>query len=121
MMTRPTVPIIASRWRRKRCRAYDHWLRALSSRPSAPVVSWGRTAGIPSTNGTGSRLTGVVGSVIADPWVEEAVEDVGDQVEDDDRDRDDDQVPHDRVHVALAELVDEVVAHPVEGEDRLGD
>ena len=43
MTTRPNNPISASRWRKKRMRAYDHWLRTLSSRPAAWVSSTAAT------------------------------------------------------------------------------
>src|SRR5579862_9949972 len=128
MTTSPTSPIIASRCRRKRRRAYDHWLRATSSSPSAAAAPASVSSGGGATSPPGevgpigvSTRTGTLGSVIADPRVEEAVEDVGDQVEDHDRRGDDDQIAHDRVDVELLKLEDEVVAHPVEREDRLGD
>src|SRR4051794_21258558 len=86
-MISPTRPPMASRWRRNRLRAYDHWLRVLISRPASIV---GSTR--PITPGCAMSLTCATsglsspsgGSVIADPWVEEPVEDVCDQVEGDD-------------------------------------
>src|SRR5690242_3035794 len=89
-MSSTTRPVIARRWRRKRARAYDHCDRVLSSRPASVVASttpgactamsltWWIIVG--SKPPGSSRLI----SVIPDPRVEIAVEDVGDQIEDDD-------------------------------------
>src|SRR5919201_4831593 len=109
---------IASRCRKKRLRAYHHWLRAFSSRPvsktssaasgtvaAEPTISAGSPAtccGAATVVGTGGGATdaGLTlrgSSVIADPRVEEAVEDVGDEVEDDHHDRDDDEPRHHRI------------------------
>ena len=96
MTTRPNNPISASRWRKKRIRAYDHWLRTLSSRPAAWVSSTAATTEpgamfspsspwalgkSESSLGANGPCAGLI-SVIADARVEEAVRDVGDQVED---------------------------------------
>src|SRR4051795_12094853 len=70
------------------------------------------------SNATGAAS---VGSVISDARIEIAVDDVGDQVEDDDDRRRHDQICHHRVDVELAELVDEVVTDAVEAEHGLGD
>src|SRR5438309_5089616 len=100
MITRPISPAIASRWRMKRRRAYDHWLRALISSP-ASIVESNNPAGagsIPSIAcSTGATCsdgsTGlVVGSVIPDSRVQIPVDDVGDQVEGDDDHRRHDEV-----------------------------
>ena len=60
-------------------------------------------------------------SVIAHTRVEQAVRDVGDQVEDDDHHGGDHQERHHRIRVVAEERVDEVEPHPVEREDGLGD
>src|SRR5258705_3582260 len=60
-------------------------------------------------------------SVIPNPRIEESVENVCNQIEEDDERGGHGQVRHHRIDVQLAELRDEVVAHPVEREDRLGD
>src|SRR4030088_2523688 len=93
MMTRRTIPTIAIRWRKKRLRAYDHWLRALTSSPCSNVMStWSATPAaisvspepgwvliepVPTSGGSWSL------SVIPDPRVKEAVDEVCDQVEGD--------------------------------------
>src|SRR3954451_193808 len=97
MTTRRNNPTSASRWRKKRMRAYDHWLRTLSSRPAAWVSSTvasidpSRAMISPSTAcfvGKREWSLGAIGpcsgliSVIPDARVEEAVGDVRDQVED---------------------------------------
>src|SRR3982751_5213174 len=91
-----TRPPIASRWRRKRRRAYDHWLRALTSSPASTVASTR-----PTVPGCSMSLTCAtsgfwswsgVSSVIADPRIEISVEDVRNQVEEDDDRRRDHQV-----------------------------
>src|SRR5918992_4337117 len=129
-------------------RAYAHWLRAFSSTPASwasSVASWPRSAGcsiratppgsrpalaggptLEAESPTSSRccaslsISGCL-SVITHPWVEDAVEDVGDQVEDDDHGRSDHQPRHDRVGVGRPESVDEVEAHPIQREHRLRD
>src|SRR6266849_6879575 len=120
-MTRPTSPPIASRWCRNRWRAYDHWLRALSSRPASTVASRSPPrlgcANVPAgSSGGGSRPTGVC-SVITDPRIEVPVEDVSDEVEHDDEHRRHHQIRHQRIDIELAELLDEVVADAVEREN----
>src|SRR5579864_4692871 len=129
MMTSPTTPTIASRWRRNLRRAYDHWLRTWSSRPAAAVASSRRSgAGMMpsmacSTGATvpeGPRWAGV-GSVIPDARVEVPVQDVGDEVKDDDDDRGHHEIRHHRVEIRVLQAVDEVVAEAVEAEDRLRD
>src|SRR5438874_3500485 len=128
MITRPISPAIASRWRMKRRRAYDHWLRALISSPASTVES-STPAGagsIPSivcsSGATVSDSAGVVvGSVIADPRIQVAVDHVGDQVEHDDDHRGHDEVRHHRVVIRVLQALDEVIADPVEREDRLRD
>src|SRR6187399_1872417 len=101
-----------------------HWTprpRALSRGRVASVCappSAGMAAPAPA-NAVRSRSSDC--SVIAHAWVEDTVQDVRDQIEDDDRDRGDHQPRHDRVHVLAEEVLDEVVAHPVELEDLLGD
>src|SRR5690349_9137156 len=114
MMTRPTRPIIARRCLRNRWRAYDHWLRIWSSSPASTVES-SRPAGASTTpvsmfcsyGATVSAMRSTCfGSVIPDARVEESVGEIGDKVEHDDRNRRDDQVAHDRVHVLLAEFLD---------------
>src|SRR5947207_948127 len=122
-----TSAVSASRCRMKRRRAYAHWLRASTSRPYSYVSSVG-SAGSPgcaeisapggATASVGSRT---LRSVIADPRIEDAVEDVCDQVEEDHHRRDDHQPRHHRIRVARRERVDEVEAHAVEREDRLRD
>src|SRR2546429_6949882 len=109
---------IASRCRRKRLRAYPHWLRAFSSRPdsyesalsvssgarSVGVPGWGRTcepdayrlsrrstSGASGSPGSGGRET----SVKANPRVEEAEHDVSNEIEEDDHHRRDHQPGHD--------------------------
>src|SRR5437868_7439469 len=62
-----------------------------------------------------------VRSVIPDPRVQDAVEDIRDQVEQDDDDGGDDEVRHDRVQIERLEPLHEEVADSVEAEDRLGD
>src|SRR5438045_5352225 len=120
MTTRPKRPIIASLGRRKRRRAYDHWLRALSSSPCAAIESSWMPAGMPSTSAAGGATSiDVVGSVIPDPRVEEAVEDIRDQIEGDNRDGNDHQICHEGVHIARLQTVEKVVTHSVEREDRL--
>src|SRR6056297_1607410 len=84
---RKTKDPIASLWRRNFRRNSCHWERASTSTTllgswSAPslrsVPIGGRSCGA----GKPCSLRGVPGrSVIPDPWVEVAVEDVGDQVE----------------------------------------
>src|SRR5579862_9183068 len=142
MITRPNNPSIARRWRKKRIRAYDHWLLTLRSRPAwrvpstpgspspsiivpstAPATAWSGAIISPSNpcvvgkSSPESCLT----SVITDPWVEEAVQDVRDQVEHDDRDRRDQEIVHHRVQIQLLQAQEEEVADPVEREDGLGD
>src|SRR5207302_2106151 len=127
MTTSPKSPIIARRWRKNLRRAYDHWLRVLTSMPSAAATftSAATASGMPfpsTSAGGGPSSTGVVvGSVIANPRVEEAVQDVGQEVEDDHRDRDDHDVGHHRVDVIRLQARDEEVPHSVERENRLGD
>ena len=53
--------------------------------------------------------------------VEPRVADVGEQVEEDDQERDQHHVAHQQREVELAQRVDEQPAHPGPGEDRLGD
>src|SRR5438874_7882127 len=125
---------IANRWRRKRLRAYAHWLLAFSSSPdsyesalsvssgarSLGVPGWGRiwapdayrlsrrsTSGASGWPGSGGRET----SVKANPRVEEAEHDVSNEIEEDDHHRRDHQPGHDLVRLAVAECVDEVPAH----------
>ena len=69
-------------------------------------------------NGSGTRADR---SVKADAWVEPTVGEVGDEVEDDDEHRSHHEERHHGIRVAGIELRDEVEAHPVEREDRLGD
>src|SRR5436190_8548410 len=124
MTASPISPPIASRCRRKRRRAYDHWLRALSSRPASTVESESPACGGRTTSScetAGSTPMGEVGSVIPDSRVEIPVEDVRNQVEDDDDHRRHRQVRHHGVDVELPELRDEVEADAVEREDGLGD
>src|SRR5438270_8700932 len=127
MTINPRSPMIASRWRKNLRRAYDHWLRVLTSMPSAAATftSAATASGMPfpsTSAGGGPSSTGVVvGSVIANPRVEEAVQDVGQEVEDDHGDRDDHDVGHHRVDVARLQTGDEEVPHSVERENRLGD
>src|SRR6478735_1591765 len=137
MTTRPNNPTSASRWRKKRMRAYDHWLRTLRSRPAACVSSTAPTTTefgamfSPSSpwalgkreSSVGARgpWGGLLASVIADARVEEAVRDVCDQVEDDNCDRRDQQVGHHRVEIEGVEALDEEEADAVEREDGLRD
>src|SRR6185312_1129566 len=98
---RPNSPSSARRWRKKRIRAYDHWLRTLNWRPASRVPStapWGAStspsiacvAGATESAWAGGRGDeGRLDSVIADARIEEAVGDVRDQVEDHDYDRGD--------------------------------
>src|SRR5690242_16325341 len=103
-MTRTISPVIASRCRRKRVRAYDHWLRAFISRPASTVEST-----MPLWRGGSTSLTcAMCGfstpsgcSVITNPRIEIAVENVGDQVEEDDDRRRDDEIGHHGVYVEL--------------------
>src|SRR5436189_4276675 len=60
-------------------------------------------------------------SVIPDAWIEIAVQHVGYEVEDDDDQRCDHEIRHDRVQVARLQLLDEVVADAVEREHGLRD
>src|SRR5205814_10429747 len=136
MTTRPNNPISASRWRKKRMRAYDHWLRTLSSSPAAwvsstaPTTEFGAMFSPSSPWAEGKRESslgargpwgGLLASVIADARVEEAVRDVGDQVEDDNCDRRDQQVGHHRVEIEVVETLDEEEADAVEREHGLRD
>src|SRR5262245_60600095 len=120
---------IASRWRKKRLRAYAHWLRALISSPCSWTSAYSSARTAPSVAGVagailaGSGPTSIVGiappprlssSVIPDPRVDVGVRDVGDQVEDDDRRGGDHQPGHYRVGVLVEEVPDEVGAHAVE-------
>src|SRR6476660_7907628 len=59
-------------------------------------------------------------SVIANPRIENAVDDVGDQVEHHDHDSSDHQPCHHRIWIGCLKGVDEVGTHAVEGEDLLG-
>src|SRR3954471_8193814 len=136
MITRPNNPMSARRWRKKRMRAYDHWLRTLRSRPAAWVSS---TSGAIEPSGAitspstacavGKRESsfGAIGpcvgliSVIADARIEEAVEDVGDQIEDDDEDRRDEEIGHHLVEIEGAERLYEPEADAVERKDGLRD
>src|SRR5882757_11447183 len=112
-MTNPTRPPIASRWRRKRVRAYDHWLRVFISRPASTVASM-----IPVSDGCATSLTCATsgffspsgGSVIPNSRIEIAVENVGDEVGRDDDHGRDHQICHDGIDVLRKELLDEVVA-----------
>src|SRR5919204_6709011 len=128
----PKIPIrtirlpSASRWRMNRRRAYAHWLRASTSSPYVYVSSVGSPgiAGSTDTSAPGGATRVVSGrprSVIPDPRVEDAVEDVCDQVEGDHHRGDDHQPRHDRIGVARLQCIDEVEAHSVEREDRLCD
>src|SRR6266568_1476241 len=129
MTTRPNNPSSARRWRKKRMRAYDHWLRTLNWSPASKVVS--RPAMGASASPSIVAVTGVtslaspgcetVGSVIADARVEEAVGDVRDQVEDDDDDRRHEEGGHHRVEIQVVEALHEEVADAVEREDGLRD
>src|SRR5579862_7997745 len=142
MITRPNNPSIARRWRKKRIRAYDHWLRTLRSRPawSVPSTPGSPSASIvvpstaPATPPSGATTPPsnpcVVGksspeswrtSVITDARVEEAVQDVRDQVEHHDRDCRDQEIVHHRVEIQLLEAEEEEVADPVQREDGLRD
>src|SRR5712691_5610639 len=120
-VTRTMLPT-ASRWRMKRRRAKAHWLRALISRPYSKTSSapGGATTPPPAAAAATGVGPGCV-SGIANPRVEVAVDDVGEQVGEDDDDRGHEQPRHDGVEVELVELVAEVEAHAVEAEDRLGD
>src|SRR5437879_6161184 len=101
-MTNPTRPPIASLWRKKRVRAYDHWLRVFISSPASTVAST-----IPASDGCATSPTGATsgfsspsgGSVIANSRIEEAVQDVGDEVGRDDDHRGHHQICHDRIDV----------------------
>src|SRR5437588_10105444 len=117
----------ASRWRMKRRRAYAHWLRAWTSRPYWYVSSLGSPGsdGWTETSAPGGATARVgswtLRSVIPDPRVEDAVQDVGDEIEEDHHRRHDHQPGHHGIRIARLERVDEVEAHPVEREERLGD
>src|SRR5688572_2354370 len=113
-------------------RMYCHWLRALTSTPDSyeRSASWRRAPEPGSTEGTALPAgaveciipcRGAPGSVIANPWIQIAVRDVGDQVEDDHHGRVDHQPGHDRVGVVRSEGGQEVETHAVEGEDDLRD
>src|SRR2546423_2047531 len=117
MTTSPKGRMRASRCRKKRLRAYDHWLRTLSSRPSAAASA------DPAVPKAGPWPPGCerVDSLIANARVEEAVEDVCDEVEHDDDHRGDDKVRHDGVRVAAGQRIEEEDAETVEREDRLRD
>src|SRR5919106_6824294 len=84
----------------------------LSEPRSRVSASWARSSP------AGTRLPV---SVIAHAGIEDAVEDVRDEVEDDDRRRRDHQPGHHRVGIVRAEGIDEVEAHPVEREHGLRD
>src|SRR3954469_4407949 len=101
--------IIAARCRRNRRRTSWNWLRwaTVNSRSVADTC--------------GGDWTAVGVSGIADPGVEDGVEQVGYQVEHDHHDRRDQQPGRGRVHVLLADGADQEVAHAVPLEDRLGD
>src|SRR5688572_5455688 len=140
--------VTASLCRKKRMRAYAHWLRASSSTPCSYVRSM---LGLPTTDGSsgsatlpvaspalpgratladdmwsssrssGSMSAGRRVSVIAHSRIEHAIEDVRDEIEDDEHRRRDHQPCHDRVRIGAAERADEVEAHAVEREHRLRD
>src|SRR6266702_2547497 len=115
MIARPNNPSSARRWRKKRMRAYDHWLRTLNWSPASKVVS--RPAMGASASPSTVAVTGVtslaspgcdtVGSVIADARVEEAVGDVRDEVEDDDDDCRHEEIRHHRIDVQSVEALHE--------------
>src|SRR6266498_4107281 len=113
----------ARRCRKKRRRAYAHWLRALISRPYSKASSTpagGATTPPPPAT---AAVTGVgpdCVSGIADPRIEIAVDDVGEQIRQNDDDRRHEQPRHDGVEIELLQLAAEVEAHAVEAEDRLG-
>src|SRR5688572_937280 len=124
-MIRSTTTLdMASLWRKNRRRASCHWDRASICSPcsytvpscvgsagpcaaGAGVASFTETA---SDSAMGFTFASVcspgrrgVASVITDPWVEPAVDDVCNQVEEDDDDRCHHQPSHQRVNVTIAE------------------
>src|SRR3954451_2097381 len=141
--TRMTRLPIARRGRRKRPRAYAHWLRAVRSRPdsydsSESLSSGARSVGVPGSGRScapaGYMLSrrstagppGVPGSgrcvsVKADAWVKETEDEVRDQVEHHDHRRRDHQPRHDHVRLTTGERIDEVAAHSRKPVDRLRD
>src|SRR6476660_1907152 len=110
-------------------RAYDHWLRALTSTPLSYASSASEGGGAATDSWT-SAPPGVVdciipgrgwpGSVISHPRIEVAVGDVGDEIEEDHYRRGDHQPGHDRIWITGVQRPDEVEAHPVQREHGLG-
>src|SRR4051794_3855667 len=54
-----------------------------------------------------SASTSVRGSVIANPWVDQRIHDIGDQIRDQDQDRQDQRHPHDEGVIALTHPFEE--------------
>src|SRR3954462_12863373 len=129
-MIRPVMPTLLCRKWRMTC---WRWLRALTvnSRSTPPP------GGVPASAGRASVAAAVVAWVVAmtlflsrapdrsgqaDPRIEDRVEDVGDQVEHHDDGGADDQPAEHDVDVVVGDAVlEQVAAHPVPDEHRLGD
>src|SRR5438874_3237754 len=116
--------------RRKRRHASRAGDNGLDVRPWPAIDSTSMLSGASSESSGGSSVCSTTASspgrswftsVKADPRVEDAVQEVGDEVEDDDGE-DDDHHPREDVDVlAVAERLQEVPTHPVDTEDLFGD
>src|SRR5215469_4570066 len=86
----------ARRWRRNRRTDCWNWLRSRTVNSRSTLPGWTPVV-------CGAEVVGVAvldGSGMADPRVQDAVQQVGDQVEHDDDGGRDQQPPHGQVHVA---------------------
>src|SRR6056297_4061961 len=108
MNSRNPPPNIAPLCLRNWSQTSRHWLRGGASGPLSARASIG----------TGEAWTG---SVIADPRVEKAIEDIGDQVEEDDQHGEDEGQRHHHRQVIREQRGDEQLADAVHLEHVLGD
>src|SRR5436190_19616792 len=114
----------ASLWCRKRRTMTSVWLRArtVNSRSGAaatPAPGCGPEGTLVSVGASFASVGGRL--VIANPRVEYAVQQVGDQVEDDDDQSRDKQPTGDRISIVVADRSQQEIAHAVPLEDRLRD
>src|SRR2546421_2662766 len=115
----------ASRCCMNRRRIICHWLRAstVNSRSGPALVDAGAGGCWPLSPAPCSRRISVGDwtSGIANPWVDDTVEEVGDQVEHDHDDGGDHQPRQHDVDVDVVYALNEVVTHSLPAEDGLGD